>query len=124
MYIVFIAMIASAIGITGWMYFVQKDFPFVVEAACDPDAERCFYRACSDTSNTGDCPPNALEYYKIYTITAHDFGSCRDNSCAPECAAGSIECEQWECGESEEDICSDTVIIEEHDQLDTEAVTE
>ncbi|HYF28763.1 MAG TPA: hypothetical protein VEA36_00145, partial [Candidatus Paceibacterota bacterium] len=64
MYGAMIAMVVGAISWTAWLYLGEKEYPFIVEAACDPSVETCFHRACSDTSNTGDCPPNALEDYK------------------------------------------------------------
>lgn len=98
--------VLAVLGVTGWMFLVEERYDFVVEAACDPATETCFYRECSDLSNLGDCPPNGLENYKIYVLNAADFYSCEDNSCAHECRTGTIKCEEVLCGENEEDECA------------------
>lgn len=97
-------MVLVAILATGWLFFIKRDYDFVVEASCNPEMETCFYRDCSVE---GDCPPNELEHYKVYVVNAADFRYCSDNSCAAECSSDSITCEQVVCGEAEEDECSE-----------------
>ncbi len=98
--------VIGILGTTAWLFLLKKDYDFVVEAPCDPQTETCFYRECSDLSNTGDCPPNALENYKIYVIRAADFPRCTDNSCSAECGSGLIACTEILCGDGEEDTCA------------------
>ena len=95
-------MVVVGILATGWRFFIEKQYDFVVESSCNPDSETCFYRDCSVE---GDCPPNGLELYKTYVVSAADFKQCSDNSCETQCADGSIECELVACGSSEEDEC-------------------
>ena len=88
---------------TAWPFLYDKQYVFLVEAECNPATETCFYRDCS---NPDDCPPNGLEEYKTYTVSANEFEMCTDNSCAAECASGVISCEEIVCGASEEDECA------------------
>lgn len=104
-------MVVVVIGATGWRYLINEHYDFVVEASCDPSTETCFYRDCS----TGECPPNELENYKVFTIEAKDFDSCEDNSCKRECEEGIIACEELVCGDSEEDECA--VIPEPEEEI-------
>ena len=118
--------VAIVLAGTAWLFLFEQHYDFVVEAACDPETETCFYRECSDLSNTGDCPPNALENYKIFYLNAADFASCQDNSCKNECETGAIECTELLCGESEEDECAvpeeeaetDVPLLEEGEQIE------
>ncbi len=85
-----------------YKYFLNKNYPFLIEAPCSQENENCFVRDCS----SGECPPNELEYYKQYYISAADFEKCIDDSCADECSSEEIKCEQVVCGELPEDTCS------------------
>lgn len=109
--------VVAVILSTGYKFLIQKDYDFIVEAACDPLAEACFYRDCSE----GDCPPNELEYYKTFLVPASDFPRCSDNSCAPECSSETIACEEIICDEAEGEDCS---VVEEDEFLDSEDVPE
>jgi len=110
----------AVFGATAWLFFVDKQYDFYVEAACDPSTETCFYRDCSDEEVY--CPPNGLQEYKVFYVSAHDFETCADNSCKNECESGSIPCEELMCGEAEEDECAiyepplEEVIVEEVDE--------
>lgn len=94
--------VATVILVTGYTFLIQKDYNFIVEAACEPSSEICFHRDCS----SGECPPNELAYYKTFLISAGDFRKCSDNSCAQECASTAIRCEEIVCDESAGEECS------------------
>ncbi len=94
--------IVAVIIATGYKFYIKKDYDFIVETPCDPISETCFYRDCLE----GECPPNGLENYKIFTLKAYDFSSCSDKSCFVECTSNAIACTETVCGESREDICS------------------
>jgi len=87
-----------AIGASFYFYYFKKDYDFIVEAKCDPTAETCFYRDCT---NPDDCPPNQLSYYNTYTIKAHDFRFCLEGDCDQVCKNGLISCQKTECTESD-----------------------
>ena len=94
--------VAAVIVATGYKFLIQKDYHFIVEAACDPSAESCYQRDC----DTVECPPNELAYYKVFTVSAADFPQCSDNSCASECATGAIRCEEIACDQANGDKCT------------------
>lgn len=73
-------------------FVLDRDFFYVVEVPCDPQKETCLYRDCS----TDECPPNQLNDYKRYKISARDFSICRSESCYLECEARKIMCEPEE----------------------------
>lgn len=87
---------------TGYKFLINKDYDFVVEAVCDPSVQTCFNRDCSE----GDCPPNELEDYRQFIISASDFSKCSDNSCLEECLSKAISCEEIMCDEGAGDICT------------------
>jgi len=97
-------LVAITLGVTAWLYIVQKDFTFEVEAACDPSTNNCFERDCS--SKDSDCPPDNLEHYKVYEVNAATFQKCSADTCAKECENGEVSCKLLQCGESSEDACS------------------
>lgn len=119
LWVLFLSILA-VISATGYKFLIQKDYDFVVEASCDSNTETCFYRDCS----TGDCPPNGLEYYRVFLVNAADFESCSDNSCLKECEAGLFSCQEIMCGESEEDECSIPTAPSEEEIFDTEDISE
>lgn len=96
-------IVLVAIGVTAKVYWYDKDYPVLTEASCNPETETCFYRSCFEEEDY--CPPNQLEYYRQFLVSAKNFTSCYDNSCLIRCTEGSIECEERVCGESEEDEC-------------------
>ena len=104
--IAIVSMVVLAIGSTFWLFYLQKNYTVIVEASCDPASETCFYRLCTSSENTGDCPPNELENYKVFSLQAYDFENCADNSCKQECESGTFECVETVCGETEGDECS------------------
>lgn len=97
-------LVVVAVCATAYLFLVKEDYAFVVEAPCDPAQNTCFTRDCSG----GECPPNELEQYRVFAVSAHDFPVCADNSCLQECTSGAIECVEYVCGESEEDECTET----------------
>ncbi len=112
--------VVAVIASTGYKFLVLKDYNFIVEAPCDPAGEVCFTRDCS----TGDCPPNELENYRIFSVPAGDFPKCADNSCLDECVSGLIPCEETVCGDDPADECAEMIETEpetENDQPDPES---
>lgn len=99
-----IFMILAVLGTTTYKYLIAKNYQFNVEASCDPTNNKCFQRDCS---NPDDCPPNQLSFYRVFTLSASDFGKCLDNSCLKECTSGVIKCEETICGDSEGDECAE-----------------
>ncbi len=93
----------AAISATTYTFLINKDYDFIVEAPCDPAQEMCFSRDCSG----GECPPNELEHYRIFTVSAEDFQRCTDDSCLQECTNQTIACTELVCGESEDDECAE-----------------
>ncbi|HEY4507409.1 MAG TPA: hypothetical protein VJJ47_00910, partial [Candidatus Paceibacterota bacterium] len=61
-----------------------------------------YVRDCEDY-----CPPNGLATYKVWQLSAADFGRCADDSCDAECTSGEIACEAVPC-DAEEADCSGT----------------
>ncbi len=88
--ILFFLSFLLAIGASYYKYFYTKNYDYLVEATCDPNAGKCFYRDCEN--NPDSCPPNNLSYYKEYYVKAYDFPKCSDNSCQTECENGTISC--------------------------------
>lgn len=97
---IFLVTVLLAIGFSYYKYYYAKDFDYRVEAACDPATETCFQRDCENDPNS--CPPNGLDYYKVYLVKAYDFPKCSDNSCSEQCATGAINCVPVTCGEGDE----------------------
>jgi len=92
------------IGSSWYQYSYKKNYDYLVEAACDPTIENCFFRDCE--ASPDDCPPNQLSYYKEYLVKAYDFPSCTDGTCLEQCMSGSIQCKENLCSETEGAICS------------------
>lgn len=97
-------MVAGAIAVTAWLYLYQKNYNFVVEAACNPSTQNCFHRDCSSADSS--CPPNNWEDYKVFRIKAKDFASCSADSCASECLNGTAPCVEELCSSSSANSCS------------------
>jgi hypothetical protein len=87
-----------------YSYFYKKNFDFIVEVACDPLVEECLLRDCS----SGECPPNNLEIFKRYVLSAADFQFCENEDCQLVCENNLIECELIPCEENFEfgETCS------------------
>ncbi len=100
--IVFAVTFLGAIGLSFYKYFYTKNYDYLVEAPCDPIAEKCFVRDCSDPES---CPPNQLSVYKQYYVKAYNFPGCQDNSCITTCAI-SDACESVACDEAVGDVCT------------------
>lgn len=96
--------VVVAVLSTAYIFLIKKNYEFVVEAPCDPAKDTCFSRDCSG----GECPPNGLEEYRIFSVHARDFETCTDSTCLKECVDGIINCTETVCGESEEDVCAET----------------
>lgn len=84
-------------------YIYAKDYTFLVEASCDPLTQSCYVRDCEDY-----CPPNELESYTVFAISAADFSSCTDNSCSNVCLNPTTaeKCEEITCDIENGDDCS------------------
>lgn len=95
-------LVISALLANFYTFFFLKNYNFIVESSCNPEVEVCYGRDCSDSS---ECPPNNLEIYKVYSISAKDFDKCSDDSCKNECTNGLIMCKEIVCGSSSEDSC-------------------
>jgi hypothetical protein len=113
------------IGFAFYNLFFQKNYDFIVETACDPSVEICFYRPCDIDEN--ECYPNNLSYYKEYTIKARDFKYCENEDCGKVCREGTIECVESIC--SEQDLIScveglEPVLEEDSTVEDTSSQTE
>ena len=102
-FVVFLLLLVATIFRGMYVYYVSKEYYYVVEAFCDSASEKCFERDCSVQD---DCPPNGLSIYKKYFIKAHDFATCTDNSCANVCAQTQGICAQIICGADPTDICT------------------
>lgn len=105
-FILVVALVLAAVVNNFYIFYIQKNYEFIVESPCNLTAESCFIRSCGDE----ECPPNELSHYRMFAIKARDFGKCRDNSCFSECSSGLIECKEIMC--SEDDACT-SVSLEE-----------
>ncbi len=93
----------APIGSSFYKYFYTKNYDYLIEAKCNPSIEKCFLRDCK---NSVDCPPNGLSVYKEFYIKAYDFHLCSQNSCEKECSQNLITCIPIECGNSQDDNCT------------------
>lgn len=97
--------VAIAFAYVVWFNFhkfvVTKNYDFFVEAPCDQETESCYLRDCEEE----ECPPNGLESYRVWKLLARDFTRCAEDTCADECAGGTIRCEAVAC-DPEEYECS------------------
>ncbi len=89
----------AVIAVNFYTLYFQKNYDFIVETACDPAAEECFARDCSEE---GACPPNELQYFKRYTISAKNFPMCEGEDCTSACETVMGACEQMMCEPDEE----------------------
>ena len=101
---IFIVLLCSVVLATLFSfvkYYITKDYYFLVETPCNPADRTCYIRDCSD----GWCPPNELAEYTIYSVPAHLFENCSDNTCTNVCSQSDL-CEEVVCENNEEDECS------------------
>ena len=97
---------AVVILISFYSFFFQKNYDFIVETKCDNTTETCFYRDCSVD---GNCQPNNLSYYKVYTLKARDFSKCTNEDCTDFCNQNNRICTQTECTDS--DMTDGTCVV-------------
>lgn len=75
-------VIAIAVFISINKFYITKDYDFHVEVSCNSEEEGgCLTRNCEN----GECPPNGLESYKEYTISAKNFELCENEDCTRVC---------------------------------------
>jgi len=84
-----------------YTFYLKKDYQVTVEVPCDL-GQLCFVRDCSGD----ECPPNELEQYQMFTLSASDFDRCSGDSCESFCKAGMNRCEEMVCDEEAGDVCS------------------
>lgn len=97
LYVIILSCI-TVIYVSYYIFYIQKDYDFVVETSCDNTQESCRYRDCGID---GECPPNNLSLYNEYTINASDFASCKHDDCTEVCKNESINCVKTECTEDD-----------------------
>ncbi len=97
--IINIILFIGAIVACFYFFYFKKDFNFIVETSCDITKEECFVRDCTNPDN---CPPNGLEEFKRYSLSAKDFKYCKLQDCSGVCGDGTIECRSIECNENED----------------------
>ena len=95
--ILFLAVILGSF----YTFYIQKDYNFVVETPCS-EGEFCFIRYCSD----GECPPNELERYRVFSLKASEFEKCSNDSCELSCRSGLMQCQEVLCDEESGDTCT------------------
>jgi hypothetical protein len=102
----FVVLVASFVR-----YYYLKEFPIYIEVQCDPATEICFHQDCSE----GDCPPNNLEDYRLFSIPGYMHSSCYDiDRCASVCKGQNGICTETICGsDPENDTCSEAPVIQE-----------
>lgn len=83
-----------------YFFYYKKDYNFIVETSCNPEAETCFYRDCN---NPDDCPPNGFSYYNQYKLKASDYKACTDEDCTLACTTRVIDCLKTECTDNDID---------------------
>jgi len=91
--------------LTAYTKFIYaNDYQFRIEAPCDPETESCFVRDCEEY-----CPPNGLEVFSVFEISAADYEKCTTNSCENVCQSvvGDELCLQVSCDEENGDDCTD-----------------
>ncbi len=85
-------------------YIYAKDFTFLIEATCNPEQQSCFVRDCEEY-----CPPNQLEIYSAYEISAADYDKCTTNGCENICQNETTKnlCIEISCNAENGDDCTD-----------------
>lgn len=87
------------IVVSFYFFYFKKDYDFIVETACDPTAEECFHRDCT---NSSDCPPNGLSDFKRYSLSANNYEMCINEDCTLFCESEESKCENIQCVEDQE----------------------
>mgnify|MGYP003394958006 CR=1 FL=1 len=104
---IFWILLVSVVIVLGQSMYensIAKNYLFYVEAECNPAISQCYVRSCD---NNGDCPPNNLSTYSLYTIPAGLFSSCTDNSCSNICTWGNATCKEIPCSSQTDIECSE-----------------
>lgn len=103
LYEILLVGVGLALTATFYLYLYAKQYDFIIEAPCDATAQECYVRDCSE----GDCPPNELSEYRVYSIPAALFSSCTDNSCVNICLGQqSSSCEEILCSSQGDYECT------------------
>ncbi len=84
-----------------YVIYIEKNYPYLVEVSCNPGKEECIQRDCS---NADDCPPNQLQFYKEFTLSAKDFLQC-EGTCEEFCAQNPESCRQTDCSSDALNTC-------------------
>ena len=100
-WVLIIAVVLATIG-SFIKYYTLQDFEFFVEAPCDVTAVECYARDCS----LGECPPNNLDQYRLFSIGAADCALCNDNSCSNLCVEGGGQCSEILCSSQSDIECT------------------
>lgn len=93
LHLVLLSSVVLAVVICFYTYLYAQNYDFFIEAPCSTAFEQCYVRDCSE----GDCPPNNLSAYSVYSIPAGFFVSCSDNSCYNICEGGGAACKKIPC---------------------------
>jgi hypothetical protein len=101
--IILLLVILSVLAVSLYRFWYQKDFTVLTEASCDPAFSSCYVRDC----NIDECPPNGLGEYRVFSVSAKDFGKCDDETCLLECTTQLISCREVPCTPGEDHVCSE-----------------
>lgn len=107
---IFVALVALAFAVSAIRFWALQEYAYLVEQECDPGTHLCFARSCDE----GECPPNELSFYRMFSIPAESFKECADNSCINLCT-GELDspCEEILCLPGEETCTAPPVAPEE-----------
>lgn len=108
-FIVFFVVVFIAIAISGYRFFVLKDYYIISKLSCDPVSESCFMESC-DPSEDDACPVNEderISYYKLMKKKAYNIPFCSQNNvdCPPLSCENDASCQLIFCDQKNED-CS------------------
>jgi len=95
--------VVLAVGYSFYKYEYIQSFQYTVEASCDPAQQVCYQRDCS----AGDCPPNDLDTFRVFTIPASEFENCADDSCTNICPSTDHQCTEIMCSEDQISVRED-----------------
>ncbi|MEK7480004.1 MAG: hypothetical protein AAB665_01800 [Patescibacteria group bacterium] len=101
LHFILLASAVIAILISLYTYLYARAYDFLVEAPCSVVTAECYVRDCSE----GDCPPNNLSSYRVFSVPASAFDACTDNSCINICSAAGGPCTEIACSEQEDVEC-------------------
>lgn len=105
---VLLALVVVAVITSLYTYLFAKNYDFLIEASCDAATQQCYVRDCS----TGDCPPNNLSAYVVYSVPASVFSSCADNACSNICAGWNSPCKAIPCSSQTDIECSEPLALQ------------